>query len=262
MFSRLSRLPLRRCLHTRATAGASASNAWRATQVTLGASAVTAAYMTWRLTREGNQIALDSPQTLKHSKESSQTKSLQMASHPTDAPSELTASTSHSEQDVFVPDTPSSETQISAPDSDDESPKPDGEEPSGEGQGAAQGAFNPETGEINWDCPCLGGMAHGPCGPEFREAFSCFVFSEAEPKGINCVDKFQNMQNCFRAHPEVYADEIMDDDDEESPAPADSNVPPQEETSSDDKLNGTTTSGLSPTQKPHIDSAHVASGSP
>jgi len=26
----------------------------------------------------------------------------------------------------------------------------------------SQGAFNPETGEINWDCPCLGGMAHGP----------------------------------------------------------------------------------------------------
>lgn len=25
-----------------------------------------------------------------------------------------------------------------------------------------EGAFNPETGEINWDCPCLGGMAHGP----------------------------------------------------------------------------------------------------
>ena len=25
-----------------------------------------------------------------------------------------------------------------------------------------QAAFNPETGEINWDCPCLGGMAHGP----------------------------------------------------------------------------------------------------
>jgi len=25
-----------------------------------------------------------------------------------------------------------------------------------------EGAFNPETGEINWDCPCLGGMAQGP----------------------------------------------------------------------------------------------------
>jgi hypothetical protein len=25
-----------------------------------------------------------------------------------------------------------------------------------------EAAFNPETGEINWDCPCLGGMANGP----------------------------------------------------------------------------------------------------
>ncbi|KAI1788835.1 hypothetical protein LXA43DRAFT_893927, partial [Ganoderma leucocontextum] len=37
-------------------------------------------------------------------------------------------------------------------------------------------------GEINWDCPCLGGMAHGPCGLQFREAFWWFVFSEADPK--------------------------------------------------------------------------------
>lgn len=54
-----------------------------------------------------------------------------------------------------------------------------------------QGAFNPETGEINWDCPCLGGMAHGPCGEEFRAAFSCFVYSEQEPKGIDCIEKFK-----------------------------------------------------------------------
>lgn len=75
-----------------------------------------------------------------------------------------------------------------------------------EGADAGQGgAFNPVTGEINWDCPCLGGMAHGPCGPQFREAFSCFVYSEDEPKGINCVDKFKGMQDCFREHPEIYA---------------------------------------------------------
>ncbi|KAJ7446148.1 hypothetical protein B0H11DRAFT_2290581 [Mycena galericulata] len=78
------------------------------------------------------------------------------------------------------------------------------------------GAFNPETGEINWDCPCLGGMAHGPCGPEFREAFSCFVHSEDEPKGINCVEKFQGMQTCFREHPDVYASEIADDEEAEA----------------------------------------------
>ena len=84
-------------------------------------------------------------------------------------------------------------------------------------------------------------MAHGPCGPEFREAFSCFVHSEEEPKGINCVEKFQNMQNCFRAHPEIYADggiycshvyllvmvfiEIMNDEDEEQPLHPESSNP-------------------------------------
>lgn len=56
---------------------------------------------------------------------------------------------------------------------------------------AESAAFNPETGEINWDCPCLGGMAHGPCGEEFRAAFSCFVYSEEEPKGIDCIEKFK-----------------------------------------------------------------------
>ncbi|KAI1497750.1 hypothetical protein F5X99DRAFT_354061 [Biscogniauxia marginata] len=76
-----------------------------------------------------------------------------------------------------------------------------------------QGAFNPETGEINWDCPCLGGMAHGPCGEEFRAAFSCFVYSKEEPKGMDCIDKFQHMQDCFRLHPEVYGEELADDED-------------------------------------------------
>lgn len=60
-----------------------------------------------------------------------------------------------------------------------------------EEEAESQGAFNEETGEINWDCPCLGGMAHGPCGEQFREAFSCFVFSKEEPKGVDCIDRFK-----------------------------------------------------------------------
>jgi intermembrane space import and assembly protein 40 len=60
-----------------------------------------------------------------------------------------------------------------------------------EDEAGSEGAFNPETGEINWDCPCLGGMAHGPCGEEFKAAFSCFVYSKDEPKGIDCIDKFK-----------------------------------------------------------------------
>lgn len=34
-------------------------------------------------------------------------------------------------------------------------------------------------------------MAHGPCGDEFKAAFSCFVYSNEEPKGMDCVDRFQ-----------------------------------------------------------------------
>lgn len=60
-----------------------------------------------------------------------------------------------------------------------------------EAEAGQEGAFNPETGEINWDCPCLGGMANGPCGEEFKAAFSCFVYSTDEPKGVDCIDKFK-----------------------------------------------------------------------
>lgn len=77
-----------------------------------------------------------------------------------------------------------------------------------------QAAYNPETGEINWDCPCLGGMAHGPCGEEFKEAFSCFVYSETEPKGMDCIKKFEAMRTCFKQHPEHYKEELADDDEE------------------------------------------------
>lgn len=107
------------------------------------------------------------------------------------------ALTARAEQAQREKPTPSEPAPAAAPTSAEE------EEASGGDSGG--GAYNPETGEINWDCACLGGMAHGPCGPEFREAFSCFIYSEDEPKGINCVEKFQGMQTCFREHPETYA---------------------------------------------------------
>jgi intermembrane space import and assembly protein 40 len=56
------------------------------------------------------------------------------------------------------------------------------------------------------DKQCLGGMADGPCGEDFKAAFSCFVYSEAEPKGMDCVEKFKAMQDCFRLHPEIYGE--------------------------------------------------------
>ncbi|XPT01161.1 Oxidoreductase [Ascochyta lentis] len=93
-----------------------------------------------------------------------------------------------------------------------------------EAEADQQGAFNPETGEINWDCPCLGGMATGPCGDEFKAAFSCFVYSKEEPKGMDCIDKFKDMQNCFRQYPEIYGSEIDSDSDDDMTADAAADV--------------------------------------
>lgn len=63
------------------------------------------------------------------------------------------------------------------------------------------------NGDINFACPCLGGMASGPCGFEFRDAFSCFHYSSAEVKGSDCVDKFIEMQSCMTKYPNLYSQE-------------------------------------------------------
>ncbi|KAK6635912.1 hypothetical protein RUM44_001166 [Polyplax serrata] len=68
------------------------------------------------------------------------------------------------------------------------------------------------NGEINWNCPCLGGMATGPCGVEFREAFSCFHNSEADPKGSDCYDAFKEMHLCMAEYPQLYSKYDDDDD--------------------------------------------------
>jgi intermembrane space import and assembly protein 40 len=80
------------------------------------------------------------------------------------------------------------------------------------------GAINPETGEVNWDCPCLKSALEPPCGDSFKSAFSCFVASRTEPKGMDCHDFFRAMQECFISHPEKYgsleSDDDFDDDDD------------------------------------------------
>ncbi|KAK5713900.1 Oxidoreductase [Elasticomyces elasticus] len=114
-----------------------------------------------------------------------------------------------------VPQDVSSSTQTASTDAEGALPgSPEGlEEEAGQ-----QGAFNEETGEINWECPCLGGMAHGPCGEQFRAAFSCFVYSKDEPKGVDCIEHFKTMQGCFREHPDMYGAELDIDEEDASPA--------------------------------------------
>jgi len=99
-------------------------------------------------------------------------------------------------------------------------------------------------GSINWDCPCLGGAAYGPCGTEFRDAFSCFHFrywvfvfknylmkiifliittyfillgfnSKEDPKGSECFPQFREMHTCFSKYPDLYKPPKEDDDDDD-----------------------------------------------
>lgn len=68
------------------------------------------------------------------------------------------------------------------------------------------GAVSPD-GNINWDCPCLGGLGNeGPCVDSFKDAFSCWFFSESEEKGEECVEKFFNMSDCMKTNTEFYDD--------------------------------------------------------
>ncbi|KAI0231677.1 Mitochondrial intermembrane space import and assembly protein 40 [Lamellibrachia satsuma] len=69
------------------------------------------------------------------------------------------------------------------------------------------------NGDINWACPCLGGMATGPCGFDFREAFSCFHYSTEDPKGSDCYEQFRKMQQCMSAYPDLYGDDDDKKDD-------------------------------------------------
>ncbi|XP_074466102.1 mitochondrial intermembrane space import and assembly protein 40 [Sebastes fasciatus] len=80
-----------------------------------------------------------------------------------------------------------------------------------------QGLILP-NGDVNWNCPCLGGMASGPCGSQFKEAFSCFHYSKEDVKGSECIDHFRNMQECMQKYPELYPQ----DEDKASSAQAES----------------------------------------
>ena len=207
------RTSFRRALHSSAAQSRPVTSAGRVAFV-LGATAATVGVLTWK----SRGIALDAVEPrmfllcallslfefnylIAAAKKPLKAKAT--TSPQTSSPAE--PEVAHHEPPVKQDNTsasPSSSSDSPSPEASAESPAPEG----GESSGASGGAFNPETGEINWDCPCLGGMAHGPCGMQFRDAFSCFVYSEDEPKGINCVEKFKAMQDCFREHPDVYGE--------------------------------------------------------
>ncbi|XP_010121465.1 PREDICTED: mitochondrial intermembrane space import and assembly protein 40, partial [Chlamydotis macqueenii] len=98
-----------------------------------------------------------------------------------------------------------------------------------------QGLILP-NGDINWNCPCLGGMASGPCGEQFKSAFSCFHYSTEEIKGSDCVDQFRAMQK-MQKYPDLYPQEDENEEKEKSSkdleaTPMEASVPKEEKGSS------------------------------
>jgi len=127
-----------------------------------------------------------------------------------------------------------------------------------------EGLIKP-SGEINWDCPCLQGMADGPCGEEFKAAFSCFHYSEADVKGSDCVPQFRDMQVCFSKYPEIYGkDKDEESDSEHSEQDKDGNVESSDVTESLDDSHSSTSQELklSNDQSENDNSSNIADTTP
>ncbi|XP_028635433.1 mitochondrial intermembrane space import and assembly protein 40-like [Grammomys surdaster] len=92
------------------------------------------------------------------------------------------------------------------------------------------------NGNINWNCPCLGGMASGPCGEHFKSAFSCFHYSTEEVKGSDCAGQFQAMQECMQKYPDIYPQE--DEEEEEEPEEPKEPAKPGEEADTTEASSG------------------------
>ncbi|XP_002125847.2 mitochondrial intermembrane space import and assembly protein 40-B-like [Ciona intestinalis] len=70
---------------------------------------------------------------------------------------------------------------------------------------SSAGAILP-NGEINWDCPCLGNLPNGPCGDNFREAFSCWVEHKDNEESFaeKCFENFTKWEECISEHKDIY----------------------------------------------------------
>lgn len=58
-------------------------------------------------------------------------------------------------------------------------------------------------------------MKDGSCGSQFLVVYECFLRSETNPQGSDCLDKFVAMHDCMKENPDEYD---LDDDADADPA--------------------------------------------
>lgn len=64
-------------------------------------------------------------------------------------------------------------------------------------------------------CPCVAELREGACGEAFKGAFACFMRSQAEEKGSDCVEQFITLQSCVVDHPEEFSEDLRESVEEE-----------------------------------------------
>ncbi|KAK9935793.1 hypothetical protein M0R45_022877 [Rubus argutus] len=62
------------------------------------------------------------------------------------------------------------------------------------------------------ECPCIDDLRKGPCGLQFSKAFVCYLKSTVEEKGSDCVHPFVTLQNCIKANPGAFSNNILEED--------------------------------------------------
>nr|GEW32746.1 mitochondrial intermembrane space import and assembly protein 40 homolog [Tanacetum cinerariifolium] len=66
------------------------------------------------------------------------------------------------------------------------------------------------------ECPCIQNLKKGPCGPQFTDAFKCFLMSTAEEKGSDCVQPFVALQKCIQTNPNAFPKDVLENDEAEA----------------------------------------------
>ncbi|XP_061166320.1 mitochondrial intermembrane space import and assembly protein 40-like [Saccostrea echinata] len=78
--------------------------------------------------------------------------------------------------------------------------------------------FVQPNGDLNFGCPCVGGLHAGPCGYEMREFLSCNYYNskdKEDPRGQGCDEKLDTMMSCIQKHADYYREKMSGDDEEE-----------------------------------------------
>lgn len=122
-----------------------------------------------------------------------------------------------------------------------------------EEQGEARALTREEEIEEALNCPCIDAMREGPCGDQFLSAYRCFLESDSEPKGMDCVDRFATMQGCMAEHPDEYG---VDEDGVEEAGEGPGNVPGDETESELSNGNVSTGEATRELQTEHVPSQH------